>query len=223
MKFNLARAAEDQRRLASRLILRWDRKKVSLVAGADFSYDLRAKKIGACIVVFKIPELEVVEVSQAVKKIEIPYIPGFLSLREGPVFFEAFRKIKNKPDVTLVDGNGIAHPRRMGLASFVGVVLDISTIGCAKRPFFPFCLPAEKKGAYTFFRDKKMCKVGFCLRTRSGVKPVFVSPGHRMDFKMAKQLVLRLSKFRIPEPLRDAHRRASTIFSGSGRESRDFR
>ncbi len=219
MKVDLAKAAERQRQLASQLILGWDRREVCLVAGADFSYDMRAKKVGACIVIFKIPELEIVEVSKAVKKIEIPYIPGFLSLREGPVFFDAFRKIKNKPNVTLVDGNGIAHPRRMGLASYVGVILDISTIGCAKKPFFPFCLPGEGRGAYTFFRDKEKRKVGFCLRTRSGVKPVFVSPGHRMDFQMAKELVLRLAKFRIPEPLREAHRRASLIFSGSGRGS----
>jgi len=98
-------------------------------------------------------------------------------------------------------------------------VLDISTIGCAKKPFFPFCSPAERRGAYTFFKDKQKKKVGFCLRTRAGVKPVFVSPGHRVDFKAAKELVLRLSKFRVPEPLREAHRRASSIFSGSGRES----
>jgi deoxyribonuclease V len=129
MKVDLAKAAERQRQLALQLILGWDRREVRLVAGADFSYDMRAKKVGACIVIFKIPELEIVEVSKAVKKIEIPYIPGFLSLREGPVFFDAFRKIKIKPDVTLVDGNGIAHPRRMGLASYVGVILDISTIG----------------------------------------------------------------------------------------------
>jgi deoxyribonuclease V len=219
MKVNLIKAAERQRQLASQLILRRKRRKVRLVAGADFSYDMKTKKVGACIVVFKIPKLEIVEVSKAVKKVEIPYIPGFLSLREGPAFFDAFRKIKNKPDVTLVDGNGIAHPRRMGLASYVGVILDISTIGCAKSPFFPFCLPGKRRGAYTFFLNKNKQKVGFCLRTRSGVKPVFVSPGHRMDFQTAKELVLRFSKFRIPEPLREAHRRASLIFSEIGRES----
>ena len=166
MKVDLAKAAEYQQQLASKLMLRWERREVRLVAGADFSYDLRARKIGACIVIFKIPELEIVEISRAVKKIEIPYIPGFLSLREGPVFFDAFREIKNKPDVTLVDGNGIAHPRRMGLASFVGVIMDISTIGCAKKPFFPFCLPGERRGAYTIFRDKKNSKAIFFTYNR---------------------------------------------------------
>jgi len=209
---NLKKAAEAQRRLSSRLNLKWDGREVNLVAGADFGYDYKKSKIGASIVVFKIPELEIVEISEAVREIEFPYLSGFLAYREGPVFLDAFRKIKSKPDVTLVDGNGIAHPRKMGLASFVGVILDICTIGCAKTPFFPFTLPLEQKGSYTFFKDERKDKVGICLRTRSGVRPIFVSPGHRIDFISAMKLVLSCSKFRIPEPLREAHRRASKIF-----------
>jgi deoxyribonuclease V len=111
--------AEAQRRLSSRLILKWDGREVNLMAGADFGYSYREKKIGASIVVFKIPEFEIVEVSEAIREIEVPYLPGFLAYREGPAFLDAFRKIKNEPDVTLVDGNGIAHPRKMGLASFL--------------------------------------------------------------------------------------------------------
>ncbi len=209
---NLEKAAEVQRRLSSKLILKWDGGEVNLVAGADFGYGYKERKIGASIVVFKIPELEIVEISEAVKEIKFPYLPGFLAYREGPVFLDAFRKIRNKPDVALVDGNGIAHPRKMGLASFVGVILDICTIGCAKKPFFPFVPPSKQKGSYTFFRNDKKDKVGICLRTRSGVKPIFVSPGHRIDFMFAMKLVLSCSKFRIPEPLREAHRRASKIF-----------
>ena len=209
---NLKKAAEAQRRLSSRLNLKWDGREINLVAGADFGYGYKEKKIGASIVVFKIPELEIVEISEAVREIKFPYLPGFLAYREGPVFLDAFRKIRAKPDVTLVDGNGIAHPRKMGLASYVGVILDICTIGCAKTPFFPFVLPPEQKGSYTFFRDDRKDKAGICLRTRSGVKPIFVSPGHRIDFISAMKLALNCSKFRIPEPLREAHRRASKIF-----------
>jgi deoxyribonuclease V len=212
VKVNLAEAAETQRRLASRLILKWERREVKLIAGADFGYDSEREKIAAVIVVFAVPELEVVEATWSVQKVHCPYIPGFLSLREGPAFFQAFQKIRNRPDVTLVDGNGIAHPRRMGLASYVGVLLDIPTVGCAKKPFFPFDLPADERGSCTIFRNNKKEKVGVCLRTRSGVKPVFVSPGHRTDFRFARNLVLRFSKFRIPEPLREAHCRASEIF-----------
>lgn len=209
---DLEKAAEQQRVLSSKLILEWDGREISLVAGADFSYGCEEKEIGASIVVLKIPEFEVVETSEATRKVEFPYIPGFLSFREGPVFLDAFRKIRRKPDVTLVDGNGIAHPRRMGLASFVGVSLDICTIGCAKKPFFPFVLPSEEKGASTFFRNDKKENVGLCLRTRSGVKPVFVSPGHRIDIELSKEVILLCLKYRIPEPLREAHRRASEIF-----------
>ena len=209
---NLEKAAEAQRRLSSKLILKWFDREANLMAGADFGYDDKGKKIGASIVVFKIPELEIVEISEAVREIKFPYIPGFLAYREGPVFLDAFRKIRNKPDVTLVDGNGIAHPRKMGLASFVGIILDICTIGCAKKPFFPFVLPLEKKGSYTFFKNDKKEKAGICLRTRSGVMPIFVSPGHRIDFMSAMKLVLRCSRFRIPEPLREAHRQANKIF-----------
>lgn len=212
MRVNLAEAAETQRRLASKLILKWERREVKLIAGADFGYDSKREKIAAVIVVFAVPELEIAEATWAVQKVDCPYIPGFLSLREGPAFFRAFKKIKNRPDVTLVDGNGIAHPRMMGLASYVGVLLDIPTVGCAKKPFFPFDPPADERGSCTIFRNKKKEKVGVCLRTRSGVKPVFVSPGHRTDFLFARNLVLRFSKFRIPEPLREAHRRASEIF-----------
>jgi deoxyribonuclease V len=192
--------AEAQRRLSSRLILKWDGREVNLMAGADFGYSYKEKKIGASVVVFKIPELEIVEVSEAVREIEVPYLPGFLAYREGPAFLDA------------VDGNGIAHPRKMGLASYVGVVLDICTIGCAKKPFYPFVLPSEQKGSYTLFKDERKDDAGICLRSRSGVKPIFVSPGHRIDFISAMKLVLGCSKFRIPEPLREAHKRASKIF-----------
>ena len=212
MSMNLEKAAEQQQMLSSRLILEWGGREVNLVAGADFSYDCGDKNIGASLVVFKIPEFKIVEISEAVRKVEFPYIPGFLSFRESPVFLDAFRKVRKKPDVTIIDGNGIAHPRRMGLASFVGVYLDICTIGCAKKPFFPFVLPPEKKGASTIFKNDKKEQVGFCLRTRSGVKPIFVSPGHRINFEYSKKIVLLCSKYRIPEPLREAHRRAGEIF-----------
>jgi len=210
---NLKKAIALQEKLASKVIIRWDGEKINLVAGADFGYDLKNKRIGAIVVVFTFPEFEIVEISEATREVKLPYIPGFLAFREGPAFFDAFRKINNKPDITLIDGNGIAHPRKMGLASYIGVVLDIATVGCAKKPFFPFVLPPERRGAYTLFRNRNREKVGFCLRTRAGVKPVFVSPGHRIDFIRSKEIVLSCSKFRLPEPLREAHRLARSIFT----------
>jgi len=209
---NLAQAIKIQEKLASRVILEWDGGSVNYVAGADSGYDPKEQKIGAVIVVMRIPECEVVEVAQAVRKVTMPYIPGFLGFREGPAFFDAFRKLKQRPDVTLLDGNGIAHPRKMGLASYVGVVLDVPTIGCAKSPFFPFTLPAERRGTFTHLMNKAGEKVGFCLRTRPGVKPVFVSPGHRVSFYQARRTVLDCARFRVPEPLREAHRLSQKLF-----------
>jgi len=210
---NLERLARLQERLACKVRLKGNVKKVNLVGGADFGYDEEQKHIGAIIVILRFPGFEMVEISRAIRKVTFPYIPTFLAFREGPVFFDAFRKIKNKPDVTLIDGHGIAHPRKMGLASFVGVLLDIITIGCAKNPIYPFLIPPEHKGAYTSIMNDSQEKVGVCLRTRIGVRPIFVSPGHRVDIATSIELVLRCSRFRIPEPLRTAHTLSSKIFN----------
>jgi deoxyribonuclease V len=201
-----------QRALSSSVILKSALSGIRLVAGADFAYDPQEREIGAAIAVQSFPSLETIEVSQAVRRVEFPYVPGFLSLREGPAFFEAYEKLRRAPDVTLLDGNGIAHPRWMGLASYVGVVLDIATIGCAKSATFPFTPPSKVRGSFSVYRNTEVQQVGYCLRTSTGVKPVFVSPGHRVDFEDAKRLVLACAKFRIPEPLREAHRQANEIF-----------
>lgn len=209
---DLETLAKLQERLAYKVVLRREIRQVNLVGGADFGYDKEKKRIGASIVILRFPSFEIVEVSRAIKSVKFPYIPAFLSFREGPVFFDAFRKIKRKPDVTFVDGNGIAHPRKMGLASYVGVILNIATIGCAKNPVYPFLLPPEHRGAYTSLMNDRQEKVGVCLRTRTGVKPIFVSPGHRVDMTSSLELVLCCSRFRIPEPLRTAHRLSREIF-----------
>lgn len=209
---SLERAIQIQEELARRLVLRWEGGRIRLVAGADFSYSRAGDRIAAVIVVMRVPRLELVEVVSAVRKVDFPYIPGFLSFREVPAFIEAFRKIRSQPDVTLLDGNGIAHPRRLGLASHAGILLDIPTIGCAKSPFFPFDPPAPHRGASTPFRNPNGQKVGDCLRTRASVKPVFVSPGHRVDFSHSRRVVLLCSRLRIPEPLRQAHLIGQTFF-----------
>jgi len=209
---NLRKSAEVQRRLSLKLKLKWVIKKINLVAGADCGYDKRKGEIGAVIVVCKIPDFEVVEISKEIRKVNIPYIPGYLNFREGPAFLKAFKKLHEKPDVTILDGNGIAHHRKMGIASYLGVILDICTIGCAKSPFFPFDMPREQRGAFTYYRNKRKEIVGVCLRTRSGIKPVFVSPGHRIDIDVSKKIILDCSHYRLPEPIRHAHGLASNLF-----------
>ncbi|MEW5901770.1 MAG: endonuclease V, partial [Acidobacteriota bacterium] len=180
--------------------------------GADSSYDREERRLGAVVVVIELPALEVVETAEVIRRVTVPYLPGFLGFREGPAYCAAWRKLKNRPDVTFLDGHGIAHPRRMGLASYVGVTLDVPTIGCAKTPLFPYRLPAERRGASTLFWDEKGESVGLCLRTRAGIRPIFVSPGHRVDLMTARRVVLECSRFRIPEPLREAHRLTQHIF-----------
>lgn len=212
--FDFKKAVEAHKRLSSRLDLTWEAREVELVAGVDSSYDEEKRKIGVVVVVYKMPEFVIVEVAKEMGEIPIPYMPGFLSFREGPVFLRAFRKLYKKPDVTLLDGNGIAHPRKMGLASHVGVVLDISTIGCAKNSFFPFRSPGEERGEFSELENASHEIVGYCLRTRTGVKPVFVSPGHKIDFQVSREIVLEYSKYRLPEPLRMAHHLASQLFHG---------
>jgi deoxyribonuclease V len=210
--FDFKKAAEAQKRLSTRLDLTWEEREVHLVAGVDSSYDTEKRIVGVVILVYKMPEFVIVEIGKEVCDVPIPYVPGFLNFREGPVFLKAFRKLYNKPDVTLFDGNGIAHPRKMGLASHVGVILDISTIGCAKNSFFPFQSPGEERGEYSELENTDHETVGYCLRTRTGVKPVFVSPGHKINFRVSRELVLKYSKYRIPEPLRMAHHLATQLF-----------
>jgi deoxyribonuclease V len=209
---DFARAARAQEKSAPRLILEWAGDDVRLVAAADCSYDREGKLIGAAAVVMTLPGFEIVETAEAVRRVAIPYVPGFLSLREGPVYLDVLRQLSRQPDVILFDGNGIAHPRRMGLASHVGLKLDRPSIGCAKTAFFPFRPPALRRGAGTAYKNRRGETVGICLRTRTGVLPVFVSPGHRIDLRMARKVVLDCSRFRIPEPLREAHRLSRAIF-----------
>jgi deoxyribonuclease V len=212
LKFNLNKAAFAQRKLASRLIIKRDLGKLHCIAGADFGYQKHKGLIGAVVVVLKFPELEIIEVVEDVRNVSIPYISGYLSFREGPSCLKAILKLKTRPDLTLIDGNGIAHPRRMGLASYVGVVLDVPTVGCAKTPVFPFDSPGPERGAFSLYKDRERKPVGYCLRTQTSVKPVFVSPGHRVDFASSREVVLACSKFRIPEPVRIAHHLAKKLF-----------
>jgi deoxyribonuclease V len=202
------KAARIQEKLASQIRLAWKGGPVRRVAGADISCRWGDDRAAAAIVVLSYPRLEVLETSAVQGRLPLPYVPGFLCFREGPLFRRAFGRIKTRPDVLLLDGNGIAHPRGLGLASYVGLLLAVPTIGCAKSAFFPFSMPAEERGAWTAYRNRLGKKVGYCLRTRGGVKPVFVSAGHLIDGSRSRAVVLACSGFRIPEPLRLAHDQA---------------
>ena len=179
---------------------------VKTIGGADVAYSKDGTYCFGAIAVLAFPGMEILDRATAVGKIPFRYIPGLLSFREGPILIKAFQRLKLKPDVMIYDGQGIAHPRGMGLASHMGLWLDIPSIGCAKTPLLSgFILPGPSKGSFEWILWEGK-KVGAVLRTRENVKPLFVSPGHRIDLRKSIQLILNTCKgYRIPEPLRCAH------------------
>lgn len=179
------------------------KKNPKYVAGVDASF-LDEKVVGvACLYTY--PEIKPVEDSYTVTEGNFPYLSGFLSFREGPVIIEAIKKLKIKPHVILFDGQGIAHPKGLGIASHIGVTLDIPTIGCAKsRLIGEYKKLGIKRGKTSSLKYQGKI-VGAVLRTKDNVRPVFVSPGHRIDLKASIEIVLNcVSRYRIPEPLRRA-------------------
>lgn len=188
---------------------------VQRVAGADVSYDRRSPVLFAAIVVCDARSGEVLEVSGARARARFPYIPGYLSFRETPALLEAARGLRRAPDLLLCDGHGRAHPRRFGIACHLGVSLDVPAIGFAKsRLVGTHREPGPRRGAHVPLRDDGE-RIGEVLRTRTGVKPVYVSVGHRVSLATARRWVLRLaSRYRIPEPIRAAHREVNRLRAG---------
>ncbi|BBO17042.1 endonuclease V [Candidatus Brocadia pituitae] len=215
MKFNqlhswrldYKKAIELQKTLRERLILKRVTGKICTVAGADVSYEKHGDLFFAGIVVYTLSkQLEKVEEVTAIDRARFPYIPGLLSFREAPVLLKAFKKLKNDPDVILFDGQGIAHPRHFGLASHLGLILDRRAIGCAKsRLVGEFRCVKNVAGSYSklFYQHEV---VGVVLRTKVNTKPVFVSPGHKVNLAFAIRIALATCVgYRIPEPVRQAH------------------
>jgi deoxyribonuclease V len=179
-------------------------KRIKTVAACDVSYP--GSEAFGVVVVFRYLGLELIEQKTARVKITFPYVPGYLTFREGPVLVKAFSKLKTKPDVILFDGQGIAHPRRMGEAAHLGIVLDTPSIGCAKsRLYGEYREPGKRKGSYSFLTAEGE-EVGVALRTREETKPIFVSPGYKVNLESSIEIVMNcVGKYRIPEPLRVAH------------------
>lgn len=184
-----------------------DSSAVKLVAGVDVSVKNEVSR--AAVVVLTFPSLLVVESATAQRPTPFPYIPGLLSFREGPVLEEAFEKLQNEPDVLIFDGMGRAHPRRIGIASHMGLWLQKPTIGCGKTLFVgQYVEPPQTRGAFVDLVDRGEV-IGAILRTREKTKPVFISVGHLADLPTSVELVMRCTgKYRLPEPIRAAHNTA---------------
>lgn len=176
------------------------------VAGVDVGYFKDTNLAQVVWVVLSYPEFEIIEVVRDFSTPLFPYIPGFLSFREVPLILKAFKKLKNLPHLIFVDGQGIAHPRKAGLAVHLGVELKIPTIGCAKKPLLKVDFPIDKKrGARNpILLEGKI--VGYALRTQDNTKPLFVSPGNLITLEETVEWTLRTAiKSKTPEPLKLAH------------------
>ena len=205
-KVGTGRAKEIQLELAGRLVPEWDAREVRLIAAADVGFPDRSTALAAVVVV-TVPGLEIVETRVKRAKVSFPYVPGYLSFREVPVLLGCLEKVRAVPDVLMCDAQGLAHPRGMGLATHVGILLDSPVLGCAKSVLYgKFAEPGAGKGSVSYMRGRDGGIVGAAVRTRDGVKPVYVSVGNRIDLATAVGLVLACSpRYRIPEPLRLAH------------------
>ena len=210
-------AIKIQEKLREQLIFDLPFNRPKTVAGMDVSVSRKSTLGWAAVVVLSYPQLQVIEETWAKGKIDFPYIPGLLSFREIPLLTEALRELKTQPDVFMCDGQGIAHPRQMGLACHIGIIIKRPTIGCAKtRLVGEYSEPAPEKGQHAFLLHEGKV-VGAVLRTRAGTKPVFVSPGYGLSLQNAIEVVLSCcTKYRIPEPIRAAHRLVNQLRKDQG-------
>ncbi len=209
-EYDIKALREEQAEIAGKVVIKKLGKEPGIVAGVDAAFK------GGCIIAaavsFEYPSLTLVEEVYAVREVKIPYIPGLLAFREGPAVIEAIKKLKISPDFVLFDGQGIAHPGGVGIASHVGVKMDIPAIGVAKSRLIG---DYEEPGPYKGDSSPLIYKgneVGVVLRSRDNVRPLFVSPGHLVDMEGTVRLVLGCLKgFRLPEPTRAADRYAGRI------------
>lgn len=189
---------------------------LNYIAGADISFNKFSTTVYAGIVVMEFPSMKPVGYSLAKKEVLFPYVPGFLAFREVPALLDAWAQLPLKPDILVVDGHGIAHPRRMGIASHFGVLAQQPTIGSAKKKLFGiYEEPGMEKGSYTPLTDKQGQPLGNVLRSKTNVQPVFVSPGHLTDIPGSTEILLQCIKnYRLPEPTRLAHNAVNQFRTG---------
>jgi len=208
-RVSTTQALEIQKKLAAQVSRVGKVTSPRLIAGVDISVNKGDGTGTGAVVVLSYPELDLVETRVVNDSLEFPYVPGLLSFREAPLILAACESLNVTPDLIMVDGQGIAHPRRMGLASHLGLFLDIPTIGCAKsRLCGSHEVPGAEPGSYADLVDGSEV-IGAALRTRAGVKPVYVSIGHRLDLPTAVHWVLACCRgYRLPEPTRLAHQAA---------------
>ncbi len=206
-ELDTSQAKQVQIDLAGKVIKAPLSQNIYTIAGVDVSVSRFSRDKGrAAIVVISYPELKIIDLVIKEGRLDFPYIPGLLSFREMPIVLSAFEQLAIKPELVIVDGQGIAHPRRLGLACHMGLFLDVPTIGCAKSLLCGSHSPVKTiRGSISQITDRDEV-IGVALRTKTNVKPVFVSIGHKIDLQGAIYWILKCcQKYRLPEPSRLAH------------------
>lgn len=203
---SLEEAARIQEKLSQRVILKDDFKKIEKVLGVGVIFSKKQDESFVGCVSFSFPELQVKDTAFHKEKLKFPYIPGFFAFSVGPAILTTIKKLE-RPDLIMFPGRGIVHPRGLGLASHLGIWLDLPTIACSKTPLWrDYPEPSLEKGANVFVESEEGKIIGAVVRTREDKKPVFVTPGHKISVQTAVRIVLQSSpRYRIPEPLRQAH------------------
>jgi len=204
------KATKIQEELSSQVSLRDSFSDIRFVGGIDVSAPANSSVGCAVVAILSFEDLRLIEFRYANRELRWPYIPGFLSFREVPVILAALENVECIPDVIIVDGQGIAHPRRFGIAAHLGVLLDAPTIGCAKSLLCGhYSELGPHRGDTALLLDDTGQQIGNVVRTRDGVKPLFVSPGNKISFNSSVRVILESTGvYRLPEPIRFAHRLA---------------
>lgn len=216
---SLIDATNIQNQLRNKVSLITQNSSITTIAGADISHNKDTDIVYAGIVVLSYPQMIPLSYSLVIAKTTFPYIPGYLGFREVPAILQAWNQIPEKPDLMILDGQGITHPRRMGIASHFGVLTDHPSIGCAKNMLYGDYKPLGLKK----YNDSPIISqgehIGFVLRTKDGVKPVYISPGHKVSVNDSLELMRPcILKHRIPEPTRLAHEKVNLFRIGKLKE-----
>lgn len=203
---NKSEALEIQKELADKIVISGNYDEIKLIAAVDTAYGKNAELVFASAVIFSFPEISEVERTFQYDSVKFPYIPGLFYFREGLTIIKALAKLRSEPDIIIIHGHGLAHPRRCGIASLIGLAFGKPSVGCARRLLTGYHrpVPSSKGGSQPITLDSK--QVGLAYRSKDNVKPIFISPGHKCDLTQAKDIVVKnLRGFRLPEPLRFAH------------------
>ena len=205
-----------QKEMKEQVIVAPFKNEIKLIGGADISFNKFSTTVYAGIVLLKFPELIPVGYSLVKKEVNFPYVPGFLAFREVPALLDAWEQLPVKPDVLVVDGHGIAHPRKMRIATHFGVLVNHPTIGSAKKKLYgKYEEPGLQQNEYTTLSDRADQPIGTVLRSKNKVKPIFVSPGHLTDVPTSLEIIQQsIRSYRLPEPTRMAHNAVNSFRKG---------